>query len=119
LCRVAQPGTHCEAFASTRLVREPRRPDDGGVSSGKINPPAQCAQNVANWLERKCLAKSKMEKTMRNLLRDLKRDNKGVTMIEYALIAGLVSVVAIALLTGMGSSLVNLFTTVNGSLSTA
>jgi len=56
---------------------------------------------------------------MRNLLRDLKRDNKGVTMIEYALIAGLISVVAIALLTGMGSSVVNIFTTINGALTTA
>jgi Flp pilus assembly pilin Flp len=40
-------------------------------------------------------------------------------MIEYALIAGLISVVAIALLTGMGSSVVNIFTTINGALTTA
>lgn len=40
-------------------------------------------------------------------------------MVEYALIAGLVSVVAITLLTGMGSSIVNLFTTINNALTTA
>ena len=44
-----------------------------------------------------------MENTMLRLIRDLKSDNKGVTMIEYALIAGLVSVVAIAMLTAMGT----------------
>ncbi len=56
---------------------------------------------------------------MRRLLRDLKRDDRGVTMVEYALIAGLVSVVAIALLTGMGSSVLNIFTSINNALSTA
>ena len=56
---------------------------------------------------------------MRRLLRDLKRDDRGVTMVEYALIAGLVSVVAIALLTGMGSSILNIFTSINNALSTA
>jgi Flp pilus assembly pilin Flp len=40
-------------------------------------------------------------------------------MIEYALIAGLVSVVAIALLTGIGQSVLNIFTTINNALSTA
>ena len=40
-------------------------------------------------------------------------------MVEYALIAGLVSVVAITLLTGMGSSIVNIFTTINTALTTA
>lgn len=56
---------------------------------------------------------------MRSLLRNLKHDDRGVTMIEYALIAGLVSVVAIALLTGMGQSVLNIFTTINNALSTA
>ena len=56
---------------------------------------------------------------MLRLIRDLKSDKKGVTMIEYALIAGLISVVAITLLTGMGTSVKNLFTTINNALTTA
>ncbi len=53
------------------------------------------------------------------LIRDFKSDNKGVTMIEYALIAGLISVVAILLLTAMGSSVKNIFTSINSALTTA
>jgi pilus assembly protein Flp/PilA len=56
---------------------------------------------------------------MRRLLQDLKSDDKGVTMIEYALIAGLISVVAIALLTAMGTSVKNIFTSINNALTTA
>ena len=56
---------------------------------------------------------------MLRLIRDLKSDKKGVTMIEYALIAGLISVVAIALLSAMGTSVKNLFTTINNALTTA
>jgi len=56
---------------------------------------------------------------MLRLIRDLKSDKKGVTMIEYALIAGLSSVVAIALLSAMGGSVKNIFTTINGALTTA
>jgi pilus assembly protein Flp/PilA len=60
-----------------------------------------------------------MENAMLRLIRDLKSDKKGVTMIEYALIAGLVSVVAIALLSAMGTSVKNIFTTINSALATA
>jgi len=56
---------------------------------------------------------------MLRLIRDLKSDNKGVTMIEYALIAGLISVVAIALLSAMGTSVKNIFTSINSALTTA
>jgi len=56
---------------------------------------------------------------MLRLIRDLKSDKKGVTMIEYALIAGLISVVAIALLSAMGNSVKNLFGTINTALTTA
>jgi pilus assembly protein Flp/PilA len=56
---------------------------------------------------------------MRRLLRDLKSDKKGVTMIEYALIAGLVSVVAIALLAAMGTSVKNIYSSINDALTTA
>ena len=56
---------------------------------------------------------------MLRLIRDLKSDNKGVTLIEYALIAGLISVVAIALLSAMGSSVKNIFSSINSALTTA
>ncbi len=56
---------------------------------------------------------------MLRLMRQLGRDQAGVTMIEYALIAALVSVVAISLLSAMGNRVKNLFTTVNTALTTA
>ena len=56
---------------------------------------------------------------MLRLIRDLKSDKKGVTMIEYALIAGLISVVAIALLSAMGASVKNIFSSINSALTTA
>ncbi len=59
------------------------------------------------------------ENDMRRLIRDLKSDKKGVTMIEYALIAGLISVVAITLLTAMGTSVKNIFSSINAALTTA
>ena len=60
-----------------------------------------------------------MENDMLRLLRDLRSDKKGVTLVEYALIAGLISVVCIALLTSMGSVISNLFSTINSALSSA
>lgn len=56
---------------------------------------------------------------MLRLIRDLKSDKKGVTLVEYALIAGLISVVCIALLTTMGSVISNLFSSINSALSSA
>ncbi|MEI8032672.1 MAG: Flp family type IVb pilin [Chlorobiaceae bacterium] len=44
------------------------------------------------------------------------KSQKGVTMIEYALIAALVAVVAITGLTTLGTDLSALFTTVAGKL---
>lgn len=40
-------------------------------------------------------------------------------MIEYALIAGLISVVAIALISSVGTKVKNIFTNVNAALATA
>ena len=53
------------------------------------------------------------------MFRDFRSDKKGVTLIEYALIAGLVSVVSISLLTSVGSKVKNVFSSVNSSLTTA
>ena len=50
---------------------------------------------------------------------DLRSSEKGVTMVEYALIADLVSIAAVSLLSAMGGKLKNLFTTVNYALTTA
>lgn len=47
------------------------------------------------------------------------KDDSGATAIEYGLIAGLVSVVAITALSKMGVALTGLFDTVEGELSTA
>ncbi len=52
-------------------------------------------------------------------IRKLKRNDSGVTAIEYGLIAGLVSVVILSLLITMGSSLGKVFTTINSGLNKA
>ena len=41
---------------------------------------------------------------------------KGVTIIEYALIAALIAVVAIAMLTNIGAAVLNIFTQINAAL---
>jgi len=47
------------------------------------------------------------------------KSQKGVTMIEYALIAALVSVVAIAALALVGTQLTAVFTSISTALTTA
>ncbi len=47
------------------------------------------------------------------------KSQKGVTMIEYALIAGLISVVAITLLTTAGGQVQTIFTNIVNALTTA
>lgn len=46
------------------------------------------------------------------LLNDVRKDEEGVTMVEYALLLGLISVVAIGAVTAIGLA-------VNGAFSTA
>ena len=55
----------------------------------------------------------------RNKLISFFKDESGATAIEYGLIAALVSVAAIGALGLMGDSLVSIFGTVEGELSTA
>lgn len=45
-----------------------------------------------------------------------KKNQKGVTMIEYALIAALIAVVAVVVLTDVGTALVAKFTAVKNAL---
>ena len=56
---------------------------------------------------------------MLRLLKDIRRCERGVTMMEYALVAGLISVVSISLVTHIGSSVRNLLSSVNSTMTTA
>lgn len=53
------------------------------------------------------------------MLTTLWNDRRGVTAIEYGLIAALIAVVIIGVLTAVGTSLRNVFNTVNNDLSGA
>jgi pilus assembly protein Flp/PilA len=52
----------------------------------------------------------------RTMLRHYVTDEKGVTAIEYGLIAALVAVVAVTAMTLVGTNLTNTFNTVAGKL---
>jgi len=56
---------------------------------------------------------------MRSTFNRLFKDESGATMIEYGLIAALISVAAIVALTAMGGSLQTMFNTVSGALDQA
>jgi len=56
---------------------------------------------------------------MFRLLHDLRCDQKGLTMIEYALLASMITIILIGTLEGMGVTLKSFFTAVNTSLATA
>ncbi|MGE0660852.1 MAG: Flp family type IVb pilin [Reyranellaceae bacterium] len=56
---------------------------------------------------------------MRSTFKRLIKDDSGATMIEYGLIAALISVAAIVSLTAMGGSLQTMFNTVSTALDTA
>lgn len=52
-------------------------------------------------------------------MRSLLRDCRGITMVEYALIAGLVSLVALSVVAGVGSKIKSVFSAINTSLASA
>ncbi len=54
-----------------------------------------------------------------DILKKIRKDESGVTAIEYGLIAALVSVAAIGALTAMGGSLNTMFQTVSNALTAA
>ena len=55
-------------------------------------------------------------KKLQELLAKLRRDEKGATVIEYALIAALISVAAIAAFSFVGGSVNSVMTNVNTAL---
>ena len=59
---------------------------------------------------------------MRNVtyfLRKLRRDESGASLIEYALLVGLIAVVSIATLTTLGTTIQSLWTTISTDLTNA
>jgi pilus assembly protein Flp/PilA len=55
-------------------------------------------------------------KAMKNLVSKLVRDEQGGEVLEYALIAGLIVVAAIAAITSVGSKVLARWTSLNSSL---
>ena len=58
--------------------------------------------------------RNKTETSTSAIGRDFARDRSGATAIEYALIAGGISIVIVASVSGVGSELVAIFTSVAG-----
>ena len=56
---------------------------------------------------------------MLRLFREFRCDQKGLSMIEYALIAALIASTLITALTNMGVTLKSFYTTINTALTTA
>ena len=56
---------------------------------------------------------------MFRLIRELRCDQKGLTLIEYALLASMITIILIGTLQSMGVTLKSFFTTVNATLTTA
>ena len=56
---------------------------------------------------------------MLRLIRDFGCDQKGLSMIEYALLVSLITILLVGSLQGMGSRLQSFFGSVNNSLSNA
>ena len=57
--------------------------------------------------------------TFRNLLNDLRRDESGQDLIEYALVAGLIGLGCVSAMSGLATSLINAFTNIGSTLSTS
>ena len=54
---------------------------------------------------------------MLRLIKSLKRNEKGVTMLEYALIAALVAIAAVTILATLGTTVSSVFSNVNANMS--
>ena len=77
------------------------RPSSGAAETRMKPIIAQISAVAANGLA--CLVASK-------------NDTKGVTAVEYGLIAGLIAVAIIAIITTLGMDLTNIFNSVSGGL---
>jgi pilus assembly protein Flp/PilA len=53
---------------------------------------------------------------MLNLLKKFVKEEEGATMVEYAILVGLISVVAIALIGTVGQSVLRVFTAVDSEM---
>jgi pilus assembly protein Flp/PilA len=69
------------------------------------------------WQASENAARAKGDGVVSILLKRFQDDTSGATAIEYALIAGLISIVIIGAATSIGSSLFNIFTNVNNGFS--
>jgi pilus assembly protein Flp/PilA len=58
----------------------------------------------------------KRRKIMLNLLKKFVKEEEGATMVEYAILVGLISVVAIALIGTVGQSVLRVFTAVDSEM---
>ena len=56
---------------------------------------------------------------MKNLLKKFVKDEQGLELSEYAIMAGIIIVIAIATIVSMGGHINNVFTKVNTALDTA
>jgi len=56
---------------------------------------------------------------MKNLMHKTKKNKEGQTLVEYALILALISVVAIAVLIKLGGSIQTIFTTISSQIAIA
>ena len=64
---------------------------------------------MTSWLLARC-------GRLRRALRQLGNDRRGVTMLEYGLIAALIAAVCVAAVTTLGSNLETMFINVAGSI---
>jgi pilus assembly protein Flp/PilA len=86
-----------------------------------VNRPAECpgmtlikVRVLALYEYRAVVARTLKMLTLRNNLRALINDERGVTAIEYGLIAALVAVVIIGSVTTLGTNLSSTFSTIAG-----
>jgi len=56
---------------------------------------------------------------MKNLIAQFARDEQGQDLIEYALLAGFISLAVVTVVTGVGTSLKTLYTNVQTQVDTA